>query len=71
MAAKLKINGVEYDELLTPAEVAQALRVNAATVTRWHKQNLWPAGAVVKTLGGHRRYSAAVVAQMLADESAS
>ena len=71
MAEKITINGVEYDALMTPAEVAGAFRVRPATVTKWDARGRWPAGAVVRTPGRHRRYRAAVVAQMLADESTS
>lgn len=51
------------DTLLTPAEVATRFRVDSKTVTRWAQ-----AGRLrsFKTLGGHRRYSAAEVAALLA-----
>jgi len=42
-------------ELLTPAEVAAIMRVNAKTVTRWAV-----AGKIrsIRTIGGHRRFFA-------------
>lgn len=49
---------VEIENLLTPAEVAQAFRVDPKTVTRWAKAGRLP---FVRTLGGHRRYREADV----------
>lgn len=48
------VDGWSFEELLTPAEVANLMRVNPKTVTRWAV-----AGRLVSlsTLGGHRRYS--------------
>lgn len=46
------------DVLLTPGEVATMFRVNPKTVTRWARAGKLTA---VRTLGGHRRYSAAEV----------
>lgn len=40
-------------ELMTPAEVAQAFRVDPKTVVRWAKAGKLTA---LRTLGGHRRY---------------
>jgi excisionase family DNA binding protein len=40
--------------LLTPGEVAQLLRVDPKTVTRWAKEGRLPPAFV--TPGGHRRY---------------
>ena len=71
MATKVTISGVEYAPLMTVREVADAFRVHPGTVTKWAAAGRWPEGSVIRTLGGHRRYSAAVVAQMLADESTS
>lgn len=50
------------DELMTPAEVAALFRVDPKTVTRWAV-----AGKLrsMRTLGGHRRYSAAEVNELL------
>jgi excisionase family DNA binding protein len=47
------MNGDGMAELLTPSEVAQMLRVNPKTVTRWAKTGKLPA---IKTIGGHRRF---------------
>lgn len=48
--------------LLTPAEVASMFRVDPKTVTRWAKAGKLSA---IRTLGGHRRYSAAEVRGLL------
>jgi excisionase family DNA binding protein len=47
--------------LLSRAEVAEMFGVSPSTVTRWSEAGLLP---TVKTLGGHRRYDAAAVAQV-------
>jgi excisionase family DNA binding protein len=48
--------------LLSPGEVAELFRVDPKTVTRWAKAGkLSP----VKTLGGHRRYHAHEVHELL------
>jgi len=54
----------ETPELLTPSEVAAMFRVNPKTVTRWAR-----AGRIsyIKTLGGHRRFRADEIEQLLAD----
>jgi excisionase family DNA binding protein len=39
--------------LMTPTEVADALRVDPKTVTRWAKKGILQS---VRTPGGHRRY---------------
>lgn len=43
----------DFEDLMTPAEVAQAFRVNPKTVSRWavagRLTSVW-------TPGGHRRY---------------
>jgi excisionase family DNA binding protein len=49
--------------LLTPSEVATMFRVDPKTVTRWAKAGKLTS---VRTLGGHRRYNAAEVEQLLA-----
>lgn len=50
------------DELMTPAQVSQLMKVDPKTVTRWAK-----AGKLTcfRTLGGHRRYYAAEVRLLL------
>ena len=52
-------------DLLTPAEVAQMLRVDPKTVTRWAR-----AGRLefTQTLGGHRRYYRDEVEKLLAPQ---
>jgi excisionase family DNA binding protein len=50
------------DELLTPSEVAKLFRVDPKTVTRWAKSGKLSS---IRTLGGHRRYRATEVRQLL------
>jgi excisionase family DNA binding protein len=50
------------DALLTPAEVAAMFRVSPKTVTRWARAGKLTA---MRTLGGHRRFHAAEVRQLL------
>lgn len=50
------------DELLTPAEVAALFRVDVKTVARWDQRYSW---TVIRTPGGHRRYRAAEVRNVL------
>lgn len=50
------------DELLTPSEVAKLFRVDPKTVTRWAKAGKLSS---IRTLGGHRRYRADEVHDLL------
>ncbi|MGI8407385.1 MAG: BldC family transcriptional regulator [Actinomycetota bacterium] len=50
------------DALLTHAEVAALFRVDPKTVTRWAKAGKLSS---IRTLGGHRRYSADEVKKFL------
>lgn len=50
------------DALLTPAEVAALFRVSPKTVTRWARSGKLTA---LRTLGGHRRFRAAEVRDLL------
>jgi excisionase family DNA binding protein len=50
------------DTLLTPAEVAALFRVNPKTVTRWARAGKITA---IRTLGGHRRFSASEIRRCL------
>ena len=57
---------LEFDDLLTPAEVARAPRVDPKTVTRWAREGKLPC---IKTPGGIRRYRRADIdAQIAASE---
>lgn len=49
-------------DVLTPADVAAAFRVDPRTVTRWTKQGRLPC---FFTLGGHRRFRRADVEALL------
>ena len=42
---------------LTTGEIARLLKVDPKTVARWAKDGRIPAGYIIRTLGGHRRYS--------------
>jgi excisionase family DNA binding protein len=53
------------DELLTPSEVAKLFRVDPKTVTRWAKAGKLSS---IRTLGGHRRYRADEVHNLLEGE---
>lgn len=62
---EIRVNGSTMPgggELMTPAEVAQAFRVDPKTVTRWAKAGRLSS---VRTPGGHRRFSAAEVQALL------
>lgn len=50
------------DRLMTPAEVAQAFKVDPKTVTRWAKSGKLSS---IRTLGNHRRYSTTEVLDLL------
>jgi excisionase family DNA binding protein len=60
------MNPITTPELMTPAEVATAFRVDAKTVTRWAV-----AGKLrsIQTLGGHRRFFADEVRALLAGDT--
>jgi excisionase family DNA binding protein len=44
---------LQYDPLLTPAEVALMFKVDVHTVTRWAREGKLD---FIRTLGGHRRF---------------
>ena len=52
----------DTNDLLTPTEVAELFKVNPKTVTRWAKAGKISA---IRTLGGHRRFSAAEILRYL------
>lgn len=57
-------NRNQEDELLSPGEVARLFGVDPKTVTRWAESGkLHP----IRTLGGHRRYRASEVYELLRD----
>jgi excisionase family DNA binding protein len=55
-------NGREAPSYLRPAEVADLLSVSPKTVSRWAKEGRLP---FMKTLGGHRRYPAAEIQELV------
>ncbi|MGH8991626.1 MAG: BldC family transcriptional regulator [Acidimicrobiia bacterium] len=50
------------EKLLTPGEVAEMFKVNPKTVTRWARAGKITA---IRTLGGHRRFSAEEIRTIL------
>ena len=58
----------ETEALLTPSEVATLFRVDPKTVTRWAKSGKLSS---IRTLGGHRRYRASEVRQLLEGQQAA
>jgi excisionase family DNA binding protein len=50
------------DDLLTPSEVASIFRVDPKTVARWAELGKVSS---IRTLGGHRRYSASEIRRLL------
>lgn len=57
----------QFEKMLTPQEVAERIKVNPKTVTRWAR-----AGRVrsMRTIGGHRRIPESEVARMLQPDGA-
>jgi excisionase family DNA binding protein len=55
---------VPDSRLLTRAEVAEIFQVAPSTITRWAEAGKLPS---VKTLGGHRRYAATLVRELVHD----
>ncbi|WP_295692610.1 BldC family transcriptional regulator [Lapillicoccus sp.] len=53
---------IQYEQLLTPAEVASRFHVDPKTVTRWATEGKLTAR---RTLGGHRRYLDSEVTRLL------
>ena len=62
MAAHRRDNGDQPPSYLRTAEVAALLQVSPKTVARWAKEGKLP---FMKTLGGHRRYPAAKIRELL------
>jgi excisionase family DNA binding protein len=54
----------EFENLLTPAQVAAMWKVDPKTVTRWAKARRLTS---IRTPGGHRRYYESEVRAMLAE----
>lgn len=52
----------EFEQLLTPAEVAQMFAVDPKTVTRWANAGKLTS---IRTLGKHRRYRESEVRALL------
>jgi excisionase family DNA binding protein len=62
VAAHRRDNGDQPPSYLRAAEVAALLQVSPKTVARWAKEGKLP---FMKTLGGHRRYPAAKIRELL------
>jgi excisionase family DNA binding protein len=56
------IDDIPDDALMTPSEVAVLFRVSPKTVTRWARAGKLTA---LRTLGGHRRFRAGEVREIL------
>lgn len=56
------------DQLLTPGQVAALFAVDPKTVTRWAQDGRL---TCIRTLGGHRRFSAAEVHALIKRDTAS
>jgi hypothetical protein len=52
-------------DLYTTEEVAALFRVDPKVPGRWDRAGKFPPGTVIRTLGGHRRYSGDYVRSML------
>jgi excisionase family DNA binding protein len=52
------------DPLLKPGEVAEVMRVDPKTVTRWAKAGRVPS---VRTPGGHHRFRTSLIKRLLDD----
>jgi excisionase family DNA binding protein len=57
------VDAREPEELMTPSQVAAMFRVNSKTVARWARTGRI---SCVKTPGGHRRFRASDVRDLLA-----
>jgi excisionase family DNA binding protein len=57
---------LQPEELLKPAEAAAAFGVIVRTVGRWNQEGRLPC---IRLPGGHRRYRAADVRQLLAERT--
>lgn len=56
-------------ELYTAGEVATLFKVDPKTVARWAQAGRFPEDAVIRTLGGHRRYRGKYIRSLLAGAS--
>ncbi|MDQ1434666.1 MAG: hypothetical protein QOF59_1482 [Actinomycetota bacterium] len=61
-----RVEPVDRDELLTPAEAARKLGVTPNTVTRWSRAGKISA---IQTMGGHRRFRLSEIERVLCDGS--
>jgi len=57
---------ISNERLLTPGEVANILRVDPKTVTRWARAGKLSS---IRTPGGHRRYSETEVRAWMAEST--
>ena len=61
---RIEADAGEAERLLTPGDVARLFGVDPKTVSRWADAGKLQA---LRTLGGHRRYRATEVQELLAD----
>ena len=62
MAQRKTSARIEAPSYLRTAEVADILHVSPKTVSRWAKEGKLP---FLKTLGGHRRYPATAIQELI------
>jgi hypothetical protein len=60
--------GTNGDELLKPGEVAEILRVNPKTVSKWARSGWMPTWAYHRTLGNHLRIWRNAIPYLRGDE---
>ena len=65
MAAQRRGNASTEPSYLRTSEVADLLHVSPKTVSRWAKEGRLP---FMKTLGGHRRYPAAKIRELVQEQ---
>jgi DNA-binding transcriptional MerR regulator len=54
-----------WDEFYTPAETAKRFGVGVRRLWAWEAAGNFPQGTVVRTPGGHRRYRAVLIDQLV------
>ena len=55
------MNRPVIERLYTPKETAAMFHVHTGTLDRWARTGRIPAAAVIRTIGGHRRYRATYI----------
>lgn len=55
----------QLHDCLKPGEIAFIFKVDVKTISRWAHDKRFPDGAIFRTLGGHRRFHAWAILQVL------